>query len=129
MDPALSAPDTPRNLRVEAQRDDVRVRILLALEENPTHSQRSLSRDLGVGLGSVNFLLNALIDKGHVKVRNFRSAPHKARYAYVLTPKGIAEKAQLTLGFLQRKRAEFDALRREIEALEAAVGEADCDRA
>ena len=112
-----------RVLRVEAHRDDVRYRILHALDEDPTHSQRSLARKLGVGLGSVNFLLNALIDKGHVKVGNFRASAHKARYVYVLTPKGIAAKARLTVDFLQRKRAEFEALRKEIEALEAVVSE------
>ena len=112
-----------RALRIEAHRDDVRFRILHALYENPTHSQRSLSRELGVGLGSVNFLLNALVDKGHVKVRNFRASTNKVGYAYVLTPQGIAAKARLTVGFLQRKRAEFEALRQEIEALEAAVAE------
>lgn len=112
-----------RTLRIEENCDDVRLRILHALHENPSHSQRSLSRELGVGLGSVNFLLNALIDKGHVKVRNFRASSNKVGYAYVLTPLGIAAKARLTVGFLQRKRAEFDALRQEIEALEATVGE------
>lgn len=101
----------------------MRFRILQTLHEDPTHSQRSLSRELGVGLGSVNFLLNALIDKGHIKVRNFRASQHKVRYAYVLSRKGIAAKARLTMGFLQRKRAEFEALREEIEALEAAGGE------
>ena len=116
---------TSHRQRIEAERDNVRYRILRTLQQDPTHSQRSLSRELGVGLGSVNFLLNALIDKGHVKVRNFSTSAHKARYAYVLTPKGVAAKARLTRAFLQRKRAEFDALRQEIEALEAAVGEPD----
>lgn len=119
----MSETSASRQRKIEEQRDDVRFRILQALHEDPTHSQRSLSRELGVGLGSVNFLLNALIEKGHVKVRNFRASPHKARYAYVLTPKGVAAKARLTMGFLQRKRAEFEALRQEIEALEAGVSD------
>lgn len=119
----MSNARSPRELRVEVQREDVRFRILQALQDDPTHTQRSLSQALGVGLGSVNFLLNALIDKGHVKVRNFQASPHKARYAYVLTPKGVAAKTRLTVGFLQRKRAEYETLLQEIEALEAALGE------
>lgn len=113
---------TSHAARIEAQREDVRFRILRALEDDPSHSQRSLSRDLGVSLGAVNFLLNALIEKGHVKARNFREAPNKVRYIYVLTPQGIAAKARLARGFLQRKQAEYEALKQEIAALKEELG-------
>lgn len=113
--------ETEEGLR-ERRRQDARYRILRCLAEDPTHSQRSLARELGISLGAVNFLLNALIEKGHVKARNFQDAPNKLRYAYVLTPNGAAAKARLTAGFLRRKRAEYEALKREIEALESELG-------
>ena len=81
-------------------------------------SQRALSRELGISLGSVNFCLNALVEKGQVKINNFRASDRKPRYAYVLTPKGVAEKTALASRFLRRKLEEYDALKAEIESLE-----------
>lgn len=104
--------------RVEENREDVRFRVLRFLEENPDCSQRDIARQLGVSLGAVNYCLNALVEKGHVKVSNFRAADNKLRYAYLLTPKGISEKALLTSRFLRRKLREYEALKREIEALQ-----------
>ena len=103
--------------KISQQREDVRFRVLRLLEENPEFSQRDIARHLGVSLGAVNFCLSALVEKGHVKVNNFRAADNKLRYAYLLTPKGIAEKAALTSRFLRRKLREYEALRLEIEAL------------
>lgn len=82
---------------------DVRFRVMRAIERDPTLSQRDLARELGVSLGGVNFCIKALIDKGAVKVENFRASGNKMRYAYVMTPQGIREKARMTGGFLQRK--------------------------
>ncbi len=113
---------TPHTSRIEAHREDVRFRILRALEEDATHTQRSLSKELGVSLGAVNFLLNALIEKGHVKARNFRESPNKVRYIYVLTPQGLTAKARLATAFLKRKQAEYDALKQEIETLREELG-------
>src|SRR5690606_6255423 len=79
--------------------------------------QRDIARELGVSLGSVNFVLNALIEKGLVKARNFKNSKSKIRYAYYLTPKGASEKAALTASFLQRKLNEYETLKSEIEAL------------
>ncbi|KEO51647.1 hypothetical protein TP2_18210, partial [Thioclava pacifica DSM 10166] len=58
-------------------------------------------------------------EKGFVKLGNFRAAEDKRRYAYLLTPKGVAEKAAITQRFLARKMAEFEALKAEIEALKS----------
>jgi EPS-associated MarR family transcriptional regulator len=107
--------------RQDQRRDDVRFRVLRSLEEHPEYSQRDLACALGVSLGSVNYCLNALIDKGHVKLSNFRSSNNKLRYMYVLTPKGVAERVLLTGSFLQRKLAEYEALRVEIQALTGAI--------
>ncbi|MCB1366694.1 MAG: MarR family EPS-associated transcriptional regulator, partial [Rhodobacteraceae bacterium] len=83
----------------------------------PEMSQRELAEAVGVSVGGMHYVLNALIDKGLVKLGNFTAAEDKRRYAYVLTPKGIAQKVTLTRAFLLRKMEEYEALREEIEAL------------
>ncbi len=104
--------------KTEARREEVQFHILRQLQENADHSQRSLARALGVSLGAINFCLNALVDRGYVKIRNFQASPNKLGYAYILTPKGVTSKARLTARFLRRKKAEYEALRAEINALE-----------
>lgn len=94
-----------------------RYRLLKRLEANPGLSQRALARELGVSLGKVNYCLRALMDKGLIKARNFRDSRNKLAYLYVLTPKGVAEKARLTMEYLRIKVAEAEAIQREIEAL------------
>lgn len=82
-------------------------------------SQRDLAKAVGVSVGRMNYVLNALVDKGLVKLGNFTAAKDKRRYAYVLTPKGIAQKAMLTRSFLARKMEEYKTLQDEIEALQS----------
>ena len=105
--------------------EDTRFRILRLLEENPELSQRSLAAQVGISVGAVHYCLNALVEKGMIKLGNFSAAPDKRRYAYVLTPRGMAEKMRLTGRFLARKRAEYEALKAEIEALEVEIGSRD----
>jgi EPS-associated MarR family transcriptional regulator len=102
-------------------RDELRLRVLRALEANPELSQRQLAAELGVSLGGVNYALKALIERGFVKADNFRKSGAKAAYLYVLTPKGIAEKSSLATAFLGRKLEEYEVLRQEIEALKGEV--------
>ena len=99
--------------------EDTRFRVLRALDQNPELSQRALARHLGISLGGVNYCLRALAEKGQVKIRNFRASRDRSAYAYVLTPSGLSEKARLTGRFLQRKLAEYEALKAEIEDLRA----------
>ena len=103
-------------------RDELRLRVLRALEANPELSQRQLAQELGVSLGGVNYALKALIERGFVKADNFRRSGTKVAYLYVLTPKGIAEKSALATAFLGRKLEEYEVLRLEIEALKGEVG-------
>ena len=98
---------------------DVHFRVLHLLEEEPNLTQRELAERLGISLGGVNFCLKSLIDVGHIKAGNFKKNPDKSAYLYLLTPKGIAEKAQLTAGFLKRKMAEYHALKQEIDAIQS----------
>ena len=89
------------------------------IEQNPQVSQREIANQLGVSLGGINYCLKALIEKGYIKVINFNENPNKLSYAYLLTPSGIMAKATLTGQFLKRKLAEFEALKAEIQSLEA----------
>jgi EPS-associated MarR family transcriptional regulator len=115
------AVDPPKD-RDLSDRAEVRFRVMRAIEQNPNISQRGLARDLGVSLGGVNYCIKALIDKGAVKVENFRASDNKVRYAYVLTPDGIRERARMTGRFLQRKMREYEALKAEIDGLQKEMG-------
>ena len=97
--------------------DEVHYNLLNLLEQNPEATQRELADELGMSVGKINYCLAALIDKGHVKVRNFTNSNKKAAYVYLLTPKGIKEKARVTLRFLKRKVDEYEQLQVEIEQL------------
>ena len=99
--------------------DELTLRVMRAIEENPNTSQRELAKRLGVSLGGVNYCLKALIDIGWIKAGNFARNQDKRGYAYLLTPKGIAEKAALTTRFLRRKMCEYEALTAEIEQLQS----------
>lgn len=103
--------------------EDVQFRVLRLLHENPELSQRDLAEAVGISNGSTHYLLSALLDKGLIKLGNFTAAHDKRRYAYILTPKGIAEKAAITKRFLERKIHEYDALKAEIEALKDELGD------
>ena len=103
-------------------RDELRLRVLRALEANPELSQRQLAAELGVSLGGVNYAVKALVERGFVKADNFRKSGNKVAYLYVLTPQGVAEKASLATAFLGRKLEEYEVLKQEIEALKGEVG-------
>ncbi len=99
--------------------DDLNFRLLRLLGEDPGLSQRDLSRRTGSSLGAVNYALRALGAAGLVKLDRFRASEDKRRYSYLLTPRGLAEKARLTGDFLERKMVEYEALRAEIDRLRA----------
>lgn len=92
--------------------------LLKTLEDNPDLSQRDLAKRLGISLGKVNYCLNALVEKGSVKINNFRNSNNKIAYAYVLTPQGIESRARMTIDFLKYKVQEYERLKKEIEELE-----------
>ncbi len=107
------------------QREDLRYRVLRLLEANPRMSHREIAKAIGGSTGAVNYCINALIEKGMVKVSNFRSSDNKLRYAYILTPEGINEKASLTASFLRRKIREFHAIQSEISEILSETGIAE----
>ena len=89
--------------------------VLRKIQNKPKSTQRELAEELGFSLGKLNYCLKALQAKGLVKMKNFEKNPNKINYIYVLTPRGIAEKAKLTLNFMKRKMKEYDELKKEIE--------------
>ncbi|MFD1508585.1 MarR family EPS-associated transcriptional regulator [Lacimonas salitolerans] len=97
--------------------EDTHFRVLRLLQDNPEMSQRELAEAVGISVGGANYVLKALIDKGLVKLGNFTAAEDKRRYAYVLTPRGIAKKAAITKRFLARKMEVYEALKAEIDVL------------
>ena len=101
--------------------DELRLRLLRQLTEHPELSQREIARHLGLSLGKTNYCLRALIDKGWVKVNNFRTSDNKLAYAYVLTPSGLRAKINATSAFLSRKQDEYVQLEREIAELRSEV--------
>ena len=76
--------------------------VLRSLYFNPGITQRKLSSHLGVSLGSINYCINALIDRGLVKVSRFKKSSTKQKYLYLLTPEGVIEKSRLTFAFLEK---------------------------
>ena len=97
--------------------EEVSYRLLKLLEPSPRLSQRQVAQELGFSLGKVNFCLNSLVDKGWIKATNFKNSGNKTAYMYLLTPRGIEEKARVTVRFLQSKMREYEALRDEIEQI------------
>ncbi|MDE8653006.1 MarR family EPS-associated transcriptional regulator [Novosphingobium album (ex Liu et al. 2023)] len=121
--------EMPNRLTDEA-REDVHFRIMRLIAEHPNLSQRQMANELGISLGRINYCLKGLIEKGLVRIENFRASKSKLHYIHVLTPNGIAERGKLTANFLKRRLAEYDALAREISDLrgQATVGDDEARR-
>lgn len=103
--------------------------LLRQLEDKTDSNQRDLAKRLGVSVGKVNYCMRAVIDRGWVKVNNFRRADNKLAYAYLLTPSGAAAKMRMARKFLAIKEREFEELQREIDALRHEVSDDDANRA
>ena len=108
--------------QLEDQRYEVRLRVLRLVQANPELSTRKVAEDGGISNGSAFYVLAALVEKGLLKLDNFKNNSSKGRYAYILIPKGVREKSLLTSRFIERKREEYKDLRAEIEALEREAG-------
>lgn len=104
------------------QVEDLHFRVLKLIQDQPDLSQRELAQRLGVSNGKLHYCMRALIEKGLVKLGNFANSKHHLGYAYLLTPKGMTRKANMTSDFLKRKMKEYEALQAEIAALQAEIG-------
>ena len=98
-------------------KSDTEYIILKILKDNPKMTQRQISKELGLSLGKTNYVVRALIDKGWVKLSNFKRSDNKLGYIYILTPEGVSEKTTLAQNFLKRKLEEYNKLKEEIEIL------------
>lgn len=90
--------------------------ILRRIQNKPKSTQRELAEELGFSLGKLNYCLKALRGKGLIKIENFKKNPNKLNYIYILTPRGISKKTQLTVNFMKRKMREYDELKLELTA-------------
>lgn len=111
------------NSRRSQLQEDTYFRVLRMLQDNPDMTQREIAEKLGISTSGLNYCLNALIDKGWVKVQNFRQSKNKFGYIYVLSPQGFAEKTSLAGRFLKRKMTEYAELSAEIEALKTEISD------
>ena len=89
--------------------------LLRIIKKRPKLSQRELAKNLGFSLGKLNYCLNAIKIKGLIKIENFKNNPNKVNYIYILTPKGMSEKAKLTINFMKKKIKEYEALKAELD--------------
>ncbi len=105
----------------------LRHQLFSILASEPEINQRELSSRLGISLGKTNYCLQALIEKGWVKARNFRNSRNKMAYSYLLTPSGVEEKARLTVRFLRSKLDEYEELKKLIHELQAELDQSEID--
>lgn len=95
--------------------------VMRKIKSNPNSSQRDMAKELGFSLGKLNYCLNALKNKGLIKIQNFKKNPNKLGYRYILTPKGITKKTELTINFMKKKLKEYDELNLEIKDRKSVV--------
>lgn len=112
-------------LQNKLSESEVSLKLLREIKRTPEMTQRELSSRLGISLGKVNFLLNALIRKGLVKVDNFKNSNNKKAYLYFLTPHGVEEKAKTTYFFIKSKTEEYERLKEEISQLQKEINDLD----
>jgi EPS-associated MarR family transcriptional regulator len=121
----MNAPHPPatttRGITPDSDAAAVHLQALRLLAAQPEISQRQLSRELGLSVGKTHYVLHALLDKGLLKIRNFRRSNNKLAYAYLLTAQGLREKLRLTHAFLARKETEFEELQVTIAQLRLEV--------
>jgi len=108
--------------RRKEQQEDAKFRVLQIISNNPQMTTREIAQKIGISNGSAYYLLISLIDKGFVKFANFKESAQKTKYSYLLTPKGIREKSFITGKFLERKKQEYELLKKEITELEQDSG-------
>jgi len=89
--------------------------VLRVINKHSNLSQRKLAGKLGFSLGKLNYIIKALKEKGLIKINNFNKNPNKLNYVYILTPKGIAEKTNLTVSFMKRKMSEYEELKEDLK--------------
>lgn len=108
--------------RRKEHQEDAKLRVMKIIKNNPEMTSREIAQKIGISNGSAYYLLTSLIDKGFVKLSNFKKNSQKVGYIYLLTPKGIREKSLLTQAFIIRKKKEYELLKEELNELEREAG-------
>lgn len=98
---------------------EIRYKILKMLSAEPNLSQRVMAGRMGISLGKTNYVLSELAEKGIIKMKRFKNAPHKTPYTYMLTPHGLEQKAKITVRFLKRKLSEYEIMKAQIKEVAA----------
>jgi EPS-associated MarR family transcriptional regulator len=117
------SPSLPPQTEQQRLQEEAHLKVMRLLSDEPELSQRELAERLGISVGKTNFLLKGLIEKGLIKVHNFRNSQNRLGYLYQLTPSGLEHKAQITLRYLKRRMAEYEALEKELQQLEGELGQ------
>jgi len=99
----------------------IEYKVIKELEDNPSHTQRSLAQKLNVSLGKINYILSGLVEKGIIKAKKLKNHPDKIRWQYLLTPQGVKEKIKITGKYLKKRLHDFERIQNEIEELEEEV--------
>lgn len=94
--------------------DNDQFQILRKIQKKPSSTQRELATELGISLGKLNYCIKALKSKGLIKINNFKKNPDKINYFYILTPKGLSIKINMTINFMKKKMKEYDELKKEL---------------
>lgn len=105
---------------IERYRDlseETTYKLLKLVKENPHMSQREIAAHMDISLGKTNYCVKSLIKKGYLKAKNFYDNNNKKAYMYILTPRGIEEKAKLTYSYLKIKMYEYEEIKKEIRNL------------
>ena len=108
--------------RCKEYQEDVRLRVMNIINQNPDITTRTLAQKVGISNGSAHYLVRSLIEKGFVELSDFTIDSKKRKYSYILTSKGISGKSLITTNVLARKRKEFQGLYEEINSLEESIG-------
>jgi len=102
---------------------EIHYRLLKILSKNSNFTQREMAKKMGISLGKVNYCLSELAKKGFIKINRFKYSRNKIRYIYILTPRGLEEKAGLTISFLKRKILDYEEISSQIKDLAREVEE------
>ncbi len=93
-----------------AQRE---LQILEQIESNPDATQADLAEGLGVAVGTINFALRRLIQRGYIRAKQLQ----RRRLKYIITPAGLALRSKLAMDSLQYSMSLYRETRRQAKAL------------
>jgi len=91
-----------------------KLEILRKIDSSENATQRLLSSKLGFSLGKLNYCLKYLKKHGLIKIKRFKKSKNKLNYMYVLTPRGMKVRTQLTIDYMKLKMKEYDELKKEL---------------